>query len=214
MVLIVEEKSDAMRPSAASRVSRISPRWLAGAAALAAAVTLVPVAALAATALPATTSASATARTAATPACATSGLVIWLTSNGVAAGTAFYTLNFTNESGHACTLEGHPGVAAASLAGRQIGAPAGWQPPAAHVVRLANDATAYALVSYSDVIVGGSGPRPCDAVTSAGLRVFPPGQKASKVVPLPLAACTRKDVVYMKVEPVQKNQPANNSARH
>ncbi len=43
---------------------------------------------------------------------------------------------------------------------------------------------------------------------SAGLRVFPPGQTASKVVPFPLPACTRKNVVYMYVEPVQKNPPA------
>jgi len=140
-----------MRPFALSRISRISLRWLAGAAALACAATLAPVAALASPARPATTASGP-------PACATSGLVIWLTSDGVAAGTAFYTLNFTNESGHACTLKGHPGVAAVSLAGHQVGAPAGWPPPAAQVVRLASNATAYALVSYSDVIVGNSGP--------------------------------------------------------
>jgi hypothetical protein len=185
-----------MRPS---RISRISLRWLVGAAVLAGAATLAPVAALASPGRPAT---------AAPPACATSGLVIWLTSDGVAAGTAFYTLNFTNESGHACTLKGHPGVAAVSLAGHQVGAPAGWSPPAAHTVRLASNATAYALVSYSDVIVGNSGPQPCDAVYSAGLRVFPPGQTAAKVVPIPLQACTRKNVVYMTVQPVQKNPPA------
>jgi len=187
-----------MRPSAASRMTL---RWLIGAAVLAAAATLAPVAALASPGRPATSAAGP-------PACATSGLVIWLTSNGVAAGTAFYTLNFTNESGHACVLKGHPGVAAVSLAGHQVGAPAGWQPPAAHSVRLANNATAFALVSYSDVIVSNSGPKPCDAVYSAGLRVFPPGQTAAKVVPIPLQACTRKNVVYMTVQPVQKNPPA------
>jgi hypothetical protein len=173
-------------------------------AVLAGAAALTPAAALAASAAPAAT----TAMTTATPACATSGLVIWLTEDGAAAGTAFYTLNFTTLSGHACTLKGHPGVAAASLAGARVGAPAGWEPPVAHVVRLAPAATGYALVRYSDVITGGGGPKPCDAVLSAGLRVFPPGQTASKVVPLPLPACTRKNVVYMYVEPVQKNPPA------
>jgi hypothetical protein len=77
------------------------------------------------------------------------------------------------------------------------------------VVRLASNATAFALVSYSDVIVGNSGPQPCDAVYSAGLRVFPPAQTAAKVVPFPLQACTHKNVVYMTVQPVQKNPPAN-----
>jgi len=61
-------------------------------------------------------------------------------------------------------------------------------------------------VRYSDVIVSGSGPSPCDAVVSAGLKVFPPGQTAGKTVPLPLPACTRP-VVYMTVGSVQKDQP-------
>lgn len=187
------------------RSSAASLRWLAGAAVLACAATLAPAAALAAPGRPAARAAAPSAL--APPACATSGLVVWLTSDGVAAGTAFYTLNFTNESGHACTLTGHPGVAAVSLAGHQVGAPAGWEPPAAHTVRLANNGTAYALVRYSDVIVGNSGPKPCDAVYTAGLRVFPPGQTAARTVPLPLQACTRTNVVYMTVEPVQKNPP-------
>lgn len=187
------------------RLSVVSLKWRAAAAALAGFAALTPAAALAASDTPAWPATRAAA--APVPACATSGLVIWLTSNGVAAGTAFYTLNFTNLSGHACTLVGHPGVAAVSLTGHQVGAPAGWQPPAAHSVRLASNGTAYALVSYSDVIVGNSGPKPCDAVYSAGLRVFPPGQTAAKVVPIPLQACTRNNVVYMTVQPVQKNPP-------
>lgn len=192
------------------RLSVVSLTWRAAAAALAGVAALTPVAALAASDSPASSAApAAQAAAAPVPACATSGLVIWLTSKGVAAGTAFYLLNFTNLSGHACTLVGHPGVAAVSLTGHQVGAPAGWAPPAAHVVRLANDATAYALIRYSDVITGGGGPKPCDAVVSAGLRVFPPGQTAAKQVPLPLPACTRPHVVYMNVEPVQKTPPVN-----
>lgn len=190
------------------RLSVVSLKWRAAAAAVACAAALTPAAALAASGAPAAPAARAGAA-APVPACATSSLVIWLTSNGVAAGTAFYTLNFTNLSGHACTLVGHPGVAAVSLAGHQVGAPAGWEPPAAHVVRLANDATGYALIRYSDVITGGGGPKPCDAVISAGLRVFPPGQTAAKQVPLPLPACTRPHVVYMNVAPVQKTPPVN-----
>jgi hypothetical protein len=182
----------------------LSPRRLAPAAAVAAAAVLVPVTALAATAAPA----RPTAATAAAPACASSGLVIWLTQNGVAAGSAYYTLNFTNESGHACTLTGHPGVAAVSLAGRQVGAPAAWAPPAPQRVRIANGGTAYAQLRYSDVVVSGSGPKQCDATLTAGLRVFPPGQRAGKVVPLPLPACTKTDVVYLTAGPVQKTDPA------
>jgi hypothetical protein len=90
-----------------------------------------------------------------------------------AAGSIFYTLEFTNLSGHACTLRGYPGVSAVSLGGRRLGSPAAWGPPSAHVVRLANGATAYAILQYSDVVTSNSGSQPCDAVTAAGLRVYP-----------------------------------------
>jgi hypothetical protein len=181
-----------------------SPKRLAGLIALACAAALAPAAALAVTAAPAAPAATAAARA---PRCATSGLVIWLTRDGVAAGSVFYTLNFTNLSGHACRLDGHPGVSAVTLGGRQVGSPAGWAPPAPHSVRLARGATAYALVQYSDVIVSGSGPEPCHAVTAAGLRVYPPDQTRSRIVPFPLRACARRGLVYMTVRPVQKTQP-------
>lgn len=175
-----------------------SPKRLAGLIALACAAALTPATALAVTAAPAAARA---------PRCATSGLVIWLTRDGVAAGSVFYTLNFTNLSGHACRLDGHPGVSAVTLLGRQVGRPAGWTPPAPHSIRLARGATAYALVQYSDVIVSGSGPEPCHAVTAAGLRVYPPDQTRSRIVPFPLRACARRGLVYMTVRPVQKTQP-------
>ena len=60
---------------------------------------------------------------------------------------------------------------------------------------------------YSDVVTGGSGPQPCDAVTAAGLRVYPPDQTASKIVPFPLKACTSSGLVYMGVAPVQQARP-------
>jgi hypothetical protein len=166
---------------------------LAIAVAAAAAAVLTPIAA--AQAAPATT-----------PACATAGLVIWMRPGGVAAGTAFFTLNFTNLSGHSCTLDGHPGVSAVSLRGARVGSSAGWAAPSPARVTIPNDDSAYALVRYSDVIVIGSGPKPCDEVYAAGLRIFPPGQTAAKTVPFPLQACTRP-IVYMTVGPVQKNQP-------
>jgi Protein of unknown function (DUF4232) len=181
----------------------LSPRWLAGVAAMTGAAALTPVAALAATA-----SAPAGAATAGTPGCATAGLVVWMNTQGSgAAGSIFYTLRFTNLSGHACTLRGYPGVSAVSLGGRQLGSPAAWGPPGTHVVRLANRATAYAVLQYSDVVTSNSGPEPCDAANAAGLRVYPPDQTASKIVPFPLTACTRGGLVYMSVRPLQAAPP-------
>ena len=178
----------------------LSPRRLTGVAAIACAAALAPAAALAAAASPASTP------NAGVPACQTSRLVVWMNQGNGAAGTVFYTLMFTNLSGHACTLDGRPGVSAVSLSGHQIGSPANWGPPAAHPVRLANGATAYAVLQYSDVVTSNSGPRPCDPVMAAGLRVYPPDQTASKIVPIPLKACT-SSVIYMGVRAIQKALP-------
>jgi hypothetical protein len=173
-----------------------APR-LTGLAAIACAAALAPAAALAATSSPAATAAI-------TPRCPASGLVIWMDTPGSgAAGSVFYTLKFTNLSGHACTLDGHPGVSAVGLSGRQVGRPAAWDPPAARTVTLANGATAYVVLQYSNVVASNSGPRPCRPVMAAGLRVYPPGQTASKIVPVPLKACTTS-VTYMGVRAVQQ----------
>ncbi len=99
-----------------------SPRRLTGAAAIACAAALTPAAALAATSSPAAQDATASAR------CATSGLVVWLNvppGNGYAGG-AYYDLEFTNLSGHACSAA-TPGSrrsvsTAASWAARRAGA--------------------------------------------------------------------------------------------
>ena len=171
------------------------PARLTGAAAIACAAALTPVTALAATGSPA-----APAPAASMPRCATSGLVVWLDlppGNHYAGGAAYY-LEFTNLSGHACTLRGYPGVSAVSLSGRQLGSPAGWGSPATTTVRLASGATATADLQIADP---GDGTRcllpppwkqpwrPGTLPTAAGLRVYPPNQFASKVIPYPFSAC-------------------------
>jgi hypothetical protein len=67
-----------------------------------------------------------------------------------AAGGAYYDLEFTNLSGHACTLRGYPGVSAVSLTGRHLGSPAGWGSPATTTVRLASGHTATAELQVAD----------------------------------------------------------------
>src|SRR5262249_57737110 len=86
----------------------------------------------------------------AAPACSTGGLVVWINNVEGAAGTLYYTLNFTNLSGHACTLRGHPGVSTVGLSGSQIGRPARWGNPGharLRTVRLARGATATAVLA-------------------------------------------------------------------
>jgi len=181
----------------------LSPRRLAGAAAVACAAALIPVAALAATASPAAPAApcSLFIQTTSAPGCPTAGLVVWMNNEQGAAGTFYFNLSFTNLSGHACTLRGHPGVSAVNLGGGQLGKPAGWPSATPHTVTLANGATATAVLAITDVGVFPAGA--CRPVTAAGLRVYPPNQFTSKLVPYPSRACTTGKV-FMRVGSVHK----------
>lgn len=148
-------------------------------------------------ALPSSSPAAAAVTAVATPSCSTSGLVIWLSEvpGGGTAGSIYFKLDLTNLSGHTCTLLGYPGVSAVNLAGRQLGA--GATREASHRPRpvtlasgtptLANGTTATAVLRIVDAGVE----RSCRPVTAAGLRVYPPGQRTSKIVPFPFQSCSR-----------------------
>ena len=70
-------------------------------------------AAVACAALLTAVAAPAPAGAARAPRCATSGLVVWLDTQGDgAAGSIYYKLELTNLSRHTCTLLGYPGVSA------------------------------------------------------------------------------------------------------
>jgi len=163
--------------------------------------------------------AAAAAPAASTPRCATSGLVVWLDvppGNDFAGGAEYY-LEFTNLSGQACTLAGYPGVSAVGLSGRQLGSPAGWGTPVTTTVRLASGATATARLQINDP--GGYGTRcllpppwkqpwrPGTLPTAAGLRVYPPNQSASKMIPYPFRACAHAGPVYIHAGPVTPGGP-------
>jgi Protein of unknown function (DUF4232) len=145
-----------------------------------------------AVALPLASAAGPRAVASSSPPCKTSGLVVW-SNNGAGGGTAgsvYYKVRFTNLSGHTCTLTGYPKVSAVNLAGKPIGSPA--QQEAGQVpklVTLAKGATATVLLRVVDP--GNFSPSVCHEATAAGLRVSPPGQSASKLIPLPFATCSR-----------------------
>lgn len=162
------------------------------------------------TALAATASLGAAAA-AGTPSCRTSGLVVWLDTRGNgAAGGTYYNLEFTNVSGHTCTLHGYPGVSAVNLVGHRLGSAASRNN--AHtpvVVTLASGTTANMAGTLATVVLkitdaGVYPPSTCRQVTAAGVRVYPPGQTASKLIPFPFRACSQTGPVILHVEAVQK----------
>jgi hypothetical protein len=149
--------------------------------------------------------AGAATSAAGTPTCQTQGLVVWINTQGNGtAGTTFYTLNFTNLSGHPCLLRGFPGVSAVNLHGGALGRAASRDSgQTVKTVTLTNGHTAHAVLGLVDI--GALSPSTCPPTTAAGLRVFPPNQSASKVVPFPFPACGRTGgPAFLRIRPVTR----------
>jgi hypothetical protein len=140
---------------------------------------------------------------AAAPLCATSKLVIWINTEGNgAAGSIYYNLEFTNLGATSCVVQGYAGVSAVNLAGHQIGSPASrdraFTPT---LITLGHGESAKAILQVAET--GNYPPSFCKAGTAAGLRVYPPGQAVSKVVPFPFSACMSSGESYLHIEGVQ-----------
>lgn len=150
---------------------------------------------------------SGTARAAASPVprCTASDLGAWVAvgqGNG-AAGTIYYPLEFTNLSGHACSLYGFPGVSAIGRNGHQLGSPANWNRAIRpHGVILAPGATAHTILGYHDAAV--TTEPGCDPVYSTALlRIYPPGEYSATYAAFDLEACSHSGPIYMTVnEPI------------
>lgn len=150
------------------------------------------------------------------PSCTTANLDVWLNTDGNgAAGSSYYNLNFTNLSAHACTLRGYPGVSGITQAGIQLGSAASRNPehaPSPVTLTSARTAngfsdntsrnTATVILQITDVYNFPAAS--CGPITAAGLRIYPPGQKESTVVPFPFVACANSKSVYLHTEAVQK----------
>ncbi len=183
------------------RPSGLPPRLIRGLVAL----STVAAAAAALSLAGAPAGAATPASSATTPACQTAGIVVWIDTQGNGtAGTIFYTLNFTNLSGHPCLLRGFPGVSAVNLHGQTLGRAARRDPgQTVRTVTLTNGHTAHAVLGIVDI--GALSPSACPPTTAAGLRVFPPNQRASKVIPFPFPACGRAGgPTFLGVRPVTR----------
>jgi hypothetical protein len=119
-----------------------------------------------------------------------------------AAGTIYYPLEFTNLSGHACSMYGFPGVSAISRGGQQLGRPANWKSGGSfgtpRTVIVPPGATAHAILAYHDVAV--STTSGCDPVnTTFELRVYPPDQRGATFAFFDLKACSHAGPIYLSV---------------
>jgi hypothetical protein len=148
----------------------------------------------------ATSSASAApaAPAASTPRCTAADLSVWLNLGeaNAAAGTAFYPLEFTNVSHHACHLFGYPGVSALNNNSKQLGNAAGRNARfKAATVTIAAGGTAHADLGWVDV--GNFPASGCKPTTATFVRVFAPGATHSDRGFAPLRSCSVKGDTYL-----------------
>jgi Protein of unknown function (DUF4232) len=135
--------------------------------------------------------------------CSAATLVVWLDTQGDhAAGSTYFQLRFTN-LGPACTLRGFPGVSAVDLAGRQLGRPASRdRSVSSRAVTLTPGASAKAVLRLTNV--HNFPQSACRPASAAGLRVYPPNETRSKLVPFPFGACAGSPV-FLFVRALQKS---------
>ncbi len=165
---------------------------------------------------PSGASSRASASSPAVTACATSELQVTLdvSAAGVAAGSSYVPLEFTNASSSACTLAGYPAVAFASgVAGPQIGTAAAAEAsmhPA--TVVLAPGGVAHAWLQILDVANYPSSQ--CKPVQASGLRVsFTSTQTAAFLAhPFPACANAMHGSDVLAVFPVQPGQAKRGTA--
>jgi hypothetical protein len=190
------------------RLSRAGRRAIAVVAGTAAAALSITGAAFAAT-----SPGAARAASAAIPQCTAAlgqhgNVSAWVADGqgNAAAGTIYMPLEFTNVSGHACSMHGFPGVSAISRSGQQLGSPASWESGGGfgtpRTVAVAAGATAHAILAYHDVEV--STAPGCDPVTTTfELRIYPPDQRGAAFAFFDLQACSHAGPVYLSVGPVK-----------
>jgi hypothetical protein len=136
------------------------------------------------------------------PACETSTLAASLGPGNGTAGSTYYPIKFTSNSGATCTLYGYPGVSFVAASGGQVGAAATEDPSyPRRLVTLAPGATAHAELRVTDAMNYPASA--CQPVTVHRLRVFPPGQTSPLYLTLNATACTSTSVQILSVQTVQ-----------
>lgn len=122
--------------------------------------------------------------------CSTADLAISVNGRGGGtAGSYYFHIEFRNDSRKACRMMGYPGVSAVDAQGRRIGLPASREVtghPTAVTLGPARHTSA--ILRATDV--GALPPSSCRKATPAALRVYPPDDTASKLVPFHYPVCS------------------------
>jgi Protein of unknown function (DUF4232) len=136
------------------------------------------------------------------PGCGTTALTATLGRGEGAAGSTYYPIDFTNNSGTACTLYGYPGVSFITAAGHQVGAAATESLAyPRRVVTLDPGETAHAELQIVDAHNYPSAT--CSPIAVHRLKVFPPGQTSPLYLSVTATACTSASVRLLSVQTVQ-----------
>jgi hypothetical protein len=124
--------------------------------------------------------------------CPSSGLQVTLGQGNGAAGSTYYPLDFSNNSGGSCTLFGYPGVSfVTGLGGSQIGSAASRNPALpSELVTIPPGGVAHATLQV--VNAENFAASACHMVTAHWLKVYPPNQTAPLYVSFTAHACSGK----------------------
>ncbi|MFF0902271.1 UNVERIFIED_CONTAM: DUF4232 domain-containing protein [Kocuria sp. CPCC 205316] len=129
--------------------------------------------------------------------CTTSQLEVAAAPVGGAAGSVHVDVVLTNAGEDPCTLAGYAGVSFVDATGAMIGSPAlrdATVPGTGQVVVPGESVTAGLRVSQA-----GNHPT-CDARTATGLRVYPPENTESVVIPFPVEACGDPRIHQLEIQ--------------
>jgi len=133
---------------------------------------------------------------------------------GVAAGSSFVPLDFTNSSQATCQLTGYPVITLTNKSGQQLGTEAtADRSLATEPVVLAAGQTAHIWLHLLDVV--NLPAAQCDPATAAGLNVGLPGQSPATFIGYPVTTCTKQvhGTEILTVEPFRPGRAEAGTAQ-
>jgi len=135
--------------------------------------------------------------------CATGDLKVSTGNPEGAAGSTYLSIRFTNTSSASCTLYGYPGVSlAAGSPTAQVGAAADRQVTApASVVTLEPGQTGSALLRIVQALNYPTAT--CSPTATAYLRIYPPNETQSVLLPFKAMGCTSDSVKLLTIAAVR-----------